>query len=265
MHTQAHRLLILPRERIQEELNKILLGDSVEKALSDLYHYKHINYFLPELTILGATEQQSIYHHKNVWLHTTAVVANTPKNIQLRYAALFHDIGKPYVRTIDTGYHFYRHEEVSAFMAKSILNRLGLPKKWINEIVFLIRNHMRPNLYDGSWSDSAIRRFVADMGPALDNVLALSQADITSHRDNIVEEKLNQFKELKERVETLSSFKEVKSPLNGKDLMKAFGLKEGREIGRLKNILINALIEGDIDANQFTQFYVDYIKNMGKE
>lgn len=266
LETQAFRLMILSKERIQDEFNKILLSDNVKDALYDLYDYKLFNYFLPELTMLANIDQESEFHHKNGLLHTLDVVANSPVNIISRYAALFHDIGKPFTKSIvDNKVHFYKHEDLSAFLAKSILNRMGLPKKWIDDIVFAVKAHMRANLYDGSWSDSAIRRFINEMGNNIDLVLELSKADITSHRAEIINNKLSQLKELKDRINILISFKEVKSPLDGNIIMQEFHLGPCRKISEIKDLLINALIEGKLKLNENKQVYIDYVKNNWKE
>lgn len=259
---QAHRLLILPKERILEELNKILVTDKVDLALKDLMNCKLFNYFIPELTVLQNIEQCGEYHHKNVWLHTIDVVKNIPVNIVLRWAALFHDLGKPYTLSTDEGIHFYRHELISALMVKSILLRLGLPKRWNDSIIFMVKNHMRPNIYDSSWSDSAIRRFIRDMGVQLDNVLTLSTADITSHNQITVQKHLVLLNELKTRIKTLSAFKEIKSPLDGYEIMAEFNLTPSKRVGEMQKLLIDALIEGRLQPNEDRQIYVDYLRGM---
>lgn len=261
LRSQAYRLLIVPPERILAELDKILLGDYVKAGLVDLQHTTLLNYFIPELMVLSRVAQSSKFHEKNAWLHTVDVVGNSSHDLISRYAALFHDIGKPYVKTeSEDGVHFYRHEEVSAFMTKSILNRLKLPKNWIDDIVFAVANHMRPNLYDGSWSDSAVRRFMKDMGPNLDLVLNLSQADITSHRETVIKEKLELLDELRKRIVELAAYKEVKSPLSGYDVMKLFNMESGKEVGRIMALLVDAVVEGKVPLGAEPQVYVDYVK-----
>ena len=262
LYAQAFRLMILPRERVQDEFNKILLSDNAKEALLDLYNYKLFNYFLPELIVLGNIEQESEFHHKNVFLHSVDVVANSPMNIVSRYAALLHDLGKPFTKTEENGkVHFYRHEELSAFLCGSLLNRLGLPKKWIEDIRFIVRNHMRANLYDSTWSDTAIRRFMREMGTNLDLVLEMSKADITSHRAETVRIKLAELQELKDRIDTLSSYREVISPLDGNKIMQEFDLKPTKEVGMIKDLLVNALVEGKIKQNEEKQVYIEYVKN----
>lgn len=258
----AFRLLMLSKERIHEELNKILLGNNVDQALQDLYDYNLLNYILPELTVLGKTEQESKFHSKNVWLHTIAVVKNIPNNITLKYAALFHDIGKPYVKTEENNeVHFYKHEEVSELIARSLLYRLKLSNELINNVLFLIRNHMRINLYDGKWGDSAIKRFINFAGNKIGDMFALSRADITSHRVETVTTKLNQLNKLEQKIEELKNYKEIKSPLDGNEIKKIFNLAEGKEIGKIKKLLLEAILNGELELNQDKQIYIDYINS----
>lgn len=262
LYNQAHRLLVLSKERIQEELNKILLTDNAASALEDLYQFRLLDYIIPELTMLSKVEQDSIYHSKNALLHTIEVLRNSPKDLILRYASIFHDLGKMVTRSVENGnVHFYHHESISALMTYSILHRLGLPKQWIKDIVYLVRNHMRFNLYNKDFSDSAIRRLIRDTEGYTDRLLSLSTADITSHNPTTIQSHLNSLKELRERIGELKNYKEIKPPLNGLEIMQEFNLQPGKEIGRLKNILLEGLIKGEINLGEDKQIYINYIKN----
>ncbi|GAI72669.1 unnamed protein product [marine sediment metagenome] len=179
----ASHILFISRERWLMEMDRILLGNHVKKALDFLVDTKIINFILPEVIPSMGVEQPEEYHHKDVWEHTKDVVDNCPKNKNLRWAALLHDLGKPRVMTHKKGQiHFYRHEEVSAKLADHICGRFRMSNQDSKEIIFLVRNHLRPNFYSDKWRDSAVRRFVLDAGDYLANLLALSTADITSHR-----------------------------------------------------------------------------------
>jgi poly(A) polymerase len=187
----AFRIMYISEERIQQEMNKLLLGESVVKALADMMDATVLNFFIPELYPLKNLHQESNHHHKDVWMHTLKVVENTPKEEILRWAALLHDIAKPYVKVEDkNGIHFHRHEELGSKMAYSILSRLKFPKSWREDISFLIARHMRANLYTKEWTDSAVRRFIRETGSRLEKVLTLSRCDITSYRKEKVREKL---------------------------------------------------------------------------
>lgn len=261
LESQAFRLLLLSIERIQEEFNKILLGDYVEEALQDLYDYKLLNYTLPELTILGWAAQYGKCHSKNAWLHTVQVVSSTPKELIIRWAALLHDIGKPYVRTEENGeVHFYRHEELSELLVESLLKRLKMSNKMASKVLFLVRNHMRINLYEDTWSDSAVKKFINFAKDNIDDMFALSIADITSHREETIQARLILLNSFKNRIESLRNYKEIKSPLNGDEIKEFFNILEGREVGAIKKILIKGILDGEILLNQNKQSYIDYIK-----
>lgn len=263
--SKAYRLLFLPKERVLDELNKILLSEHVKEALKDLIDYKLINYIIPELVVLKNFKQESIYHHKDVFGHTVDVVANTPSELVLRWAGLLHDIGKPYVFSDDGGaVHFYRHEELSALMSESILGRLRLPNKVINDVVYLVKNHMKANLYETSWSASAVRRFVVDTGEHLDKLLILSAADITSHNPNRIQKHLDDLDDLKKRIEKVKNYKELKCPISGLDIMDRFGLTQGREVGKMKDLIMEALKNGYLNLGEDKEVYLEFLKEKNK-
>jgi len=256
----AYKVLTLSKERILEEFTKILLVDFAACALHDMLESRVLHYIAPELTVLADIEQDSEYHHKNAWEHTIQVVSEIKKSPINRWAALFHDIGKPYTYSIENGkIHFYKHEEISARMTESILKRIGLPNKWIKAIIFMVRNHMRPNLYDKNWSTSAVRRFVREMGHMLEPVLDLSRADITSHKPLTVDGHLARISELSERCEEAQEYKELKCPLTGYDIMNYYKIKPGPEVGKMQKIIIEALLSSKLNQVYNKQIYFAYL------
>ena len=266
----AFRIMYISEERIQAEMNKLLLGDFVIKALTDMINATVLNFFIPELYPLKNLHQESNRHHKDVWMHTLKVVENTPKDEILRWAALLHDIAKPYVKIEDKeGIHFYRHEELGSKMAYSILSRLKFPKLWREEISFLIAKHMRANLYTKEWTDSAVRRFIREIEPRLDKVLILSRCDITSYRQEKIKEKVKLLDQLAERIEELQSVKELKCPISGDEIMKHFKLSPGRTIGKIKDFIMNEVIEGHLpqEAEKETYFQsaAKFLETLQKE
>lgn len=265
----AFRIMYISEERIRAEMNKLLLGEFVVKALTDMMNAKVLNFFIPELYPLKNLHQESDHHHKDVWLHTLKVVENTPKDETLKWAALLHDIAKPYVKAVEKNeIHFYRHEELGSKMAYSILSRLKFPKELKEDISFLIAKHMRANLYTQKWTDSAVRRFIKDMGHRLDKVLMLSRCDITSYRKEKVREKIKILDELGERIKDLKSIKELKCPISGDDIMKQFNLSAGPMIGKIKDFVMNEIIEGrlpqDADKEIYFQSASNFLKNTKK-
>ena len=265
----AFRIMYISEERIQDEMNKLLLGDFVMKALADMIDATVLNFFIPELYPLKNLHQESDHHHKDVWVHTLKVVENRPKDDILRWAALLHDIAKPYVKVEENEeIHFYRHEELGSKMAYSILSRLKFPKSWREDISFLIVKHMRANLYTHAWTDSAVRRFIREIGSRLEKVLILSRCDITSYRKEKVKEKLKLLNELGERIKALNSAKELKCPVSGNDIMKKFNLPPGPVIGKIKTSIMNGIIEGGLpesgDAEIYFAFASKLLKNTKK-
>lgn len=262
----AFRIMYISEERIHAEMTKLLLGDFVIKELTDIINAKVLNFFIPELYPLKNLHQESDHHHKDVWLHTLKVVENTPKDETLRWAALLHDIAKPYVKAEEKNeIHFYRHEELGSKMAYSILSRLKFPKELKENISFLISKHMRANLYTREWTDSAVRRFIKEMGPRLDKVLMLSRCDITSYKKEKVREKIKMLDKLGERINSLNSIKELKYPISGDDIMKHFNLPPGHLIGKIKDFIMNEVIEGRLpqEAEKETYFKAasNFLKN----
>ena len=261
----AFRIMYISEERIQEEMNKLLLGDFVIKALADMIDATVLNFFIPELYPLKNLHQESDHHHKDVWMHTLKVVENTPKEEILRWAALLHDIAKPYVKVEEKeGIHFYRHEELGSKMAYSILSRLKFPKIWREDISFLIVKHMRANLYTQEWTDSAVRRLIREIGNRLDKVLTLSRCDITSYRKEKVKEKLKLLDELGERIKALKSVKELKCPISGNEIMKKFSLFPGPMIGKIKASVMNEIIEGNLPENGDKEIYFAFASKLLK-
>ena len=262
----AFRTLYLSPERIQMEMDKLLVGEYVDKALRGLMDTKLVSFFLHELVPLENLHQSIELHHKDVWEHTVRVVKNSPPEKLLRWAALLHDVAKPYVRTVEEdGIHFYRHEELGARLTFQILTRLRYPKDFIKKVTFLVHKHMRPALYNSSWTDSAVRRFIREMGENLEEVLKLARADITSYRRERVKERWELLGELERRVEELKSVREIKSPVNGWEIMKRYGISPGPQVGRIKKIILEGIINGELpeDAPD-KEIYFQYVEEKMK-
>ena len=263
----AYRLLNLSSERIRDEMTKLLLGSYVEVALEKLMKEEIINYFLPELVPLKNLHEDSRLHHKDVWMHTVKVVNNCPLDEKIRWAALLHDIAKPYVRTIDEkNVHFYRHEDLGAKMTWGILTRLRFSNQDRKHICFLISKHMRANLYTSLWTDTAVRRFISKMGDKLSDVLSISKADITSYKKERVRKKLKELSELEGRCEKLISAKESKFPITGDELMDKFNLPPSPLIGKMKNKILAAITNEELpEDSENKEIYFEYIKKTFKK
>ncbi|MBU0477438.1 CCA tRNA nucleotidyltransferase [bacterium] len=263
----AYRLLNLSSERIRDEMTKLLLGNHLELALENLMKNEVINYFIPELVPLKNLHEDSQLHHKDVWMHTVKVVKNCPLDEKIRWTALLHDIAKPYVRTIDEkNVHFYRHEDLGAKMAWGILTRLRFSNQDRKHICFLIRKHMRANLYTSLWTDTAVRRFATKMGDKLSDILSISKADITSYKKERVRKKLEELSELEGRCEELISAKESKFPITGDELMDKFNLSPSPLIGKMKHKILEAITNETLPENsENKELYFEYIKKAFKK
>lgn len=257
----SYKILSLASERIKPEIEKLLMGDSVEKGLDFLLKTKILTYYIPELTLLKI-RQNPKYHHKDVWNHTLLVIKNCPQDIILKWTALFHDIAKPFVKEIiDKEIHFYRHEELGAKIVEGILKRLKFSNKEINIITQLIANHMRVNLYTPEWSNKAIRKLKTDLGDNLNNLIELSIADCTSSKKEKIENIIKRIDDLKERLNTLTIKEEIPLPLNGHDIIENLEVTQGKIVGQLKEALKKALEEGILPLNANKMIYVNYLKD----
>jgi len=263
----APRLLSLSRERILEELDKILMLDDVKTALEDLFEYRLINHFIPELVPLKSIEQNSNFHHKNALAHTIDVVQNTPKDLVLRVSGLFHDIAKAATFSDDNGeVHFLNHDEIGSRMTYSIMYRMGFSSQMIKDVTYMVKNHMRANLYESSWSETAIRRFIKDTGEYCGKLILLSKADITSHNPKTKNFHLNALEELSKRIEEQRNFKESpKCPISGLTIMQHFNLPACRTVGEIKDLILEAIINGVLKINDSEEIMLEYAKNKFNE
>ena len=259
LERNTERLKIISKERINEELNKILMTKTPSRGFVDLQRSGLLQYILPELAAMDSVEERNGKKHKNNFYHTLEVLDNVAKAdapLWLRWAALLHDIGKPKSKRWDNiaGWTFHSHNFIGARMVPGIFNRLKLPQdakmKYVQKLVEL---HMRPiNIADDEVTDSAVRRLINDAGDDIDDLMILCEADITSKnevrkakfRDNyqLVREKIA---DLKER-----DFKRLLQPvIDGNEIMEMFNLKPSKEVGILKAYLKDAVLDG-IVANE---------------
>lgn len=237
------------KERIAEEMNKLLVAPSPARAIRDACDLGLMTYIVPELLNARGMDQGE-YHFKDVFEHTLIVVDNLPAELDLRWTGLLHDIAKPVTFSLEGGeVHFKGHERVGEIMAREILNRLRLDRKTIATVGKLIRLHTRGNAYSSDWTDGAVRRLIRDVGDDLDSLFALSRADITSRRPAKVIEGLNRVAEFEQRCKDLLEKENVEalsSPLDGNELMTIFNRKPGPWIKPVKDYLLSLVIEGKI-------------------
>jgi len=264
----ASHILYISRERWLTEMDQILLGDYVKKAFEFLEDTGIINFILPEIIPTINLEQPQDFHHKDVWKHTVGVIENCPRNKNLRWAALLHDLGKPRTRTIeDKVIHFYQHEIVSAKLAEYICARFKMSNADTKEIIYLVRNHLRPADYSSKWKDSTIRRLVLESCPYLANLLALSRADITSHNPNRVNDGLNNINELMDRINNLKEEKKLAPRLLSREkfckILEKLEIQSGIKARDIKELFENEIANGNISADESVEFFVNYLKHDG--
>ncbi|WP_185869756.1 CCA tRNA nucleotidyltransferase [Blattabacterium cuenoti] len=265
-----NRINIVSIERIIDEFNKILLSEKPSIGLFLLYKSGLLSIILPEIILLKGTEEKNGYKHKDNFYHTLQVIDNISKDrkstLWLRWAALLHDIGKPYTKKFfpKIGWSFHAHEFIGSKMIPNIFKRLklprGIPMKYVKKI---IQHSYRPiALIGNDTSDSAIRRLLFDLGEDLNDLMKLCIADITTN--NI--EKKNQYKKniffLMKKIKKLEKKDRIqnwKSPISGNDIMKAFHVNPCKKIGIIKNYIKDSILEGKI-SNNFNSAYFFMLK-----
>ena len=184
VESMRSRLEIVSRERIRDELDKLLLLPSPAAGLWFLVNTGLAEEFLPELPAL-ALEQDPIQRHKDVLAHTIAVIEKTSPERVLRLAALFHDVGKPLTRSISAGgVHFHHHDVVGARMARRRMQELRYPTEVIDDVERLVALHLRFHTYKMGWTDAAARRYAHDAGPLLGRLNELTRCDCTTRNES---------------------------------------------------------------------------------
>ncbi len=248
----------------REQMDRLLMARYPEPGLDALQQVGVLDVWLPELSaMVGFGDGE--FRHKDVWKHTKQVVRQSVPRLEVRWGALLHDIGKPKTRSIDANgeVHFFGHSEVGAAMfRKRVARRLGFDGGEYDRVHFLILCHLRASQYDGSWTDSAVRRFAREMGDGLPDLLDLSRADITTKRIERKKRGLRQISELAERIRRIEEIDARVPPLPkglGDAISDAFGIPPSKRIGDLKRALEDAVEAGEIVGQQDAEYYVEWL------
>ena len=259
LERNAERIKIISGERIEEELNKIMMTPTPSKGFIDLYRCGLLQIILPELVALDVVETRNGRAHKNNFYHTLEVLDNICKhtdNLWLRWSALLHDVGKAKCKRWDSvaGWTFHNHNYIGAKMVPNIFRRLKLPMdskmKYVQKQVDL---HMRPIVIaDEEVTDSAVRRLMNDAGEDIDDLMTLCEADITSKNVARKQRFLDNFRIVREKLKDLKErdYKRLLQPcIDGNEIMDMFHLKPSREVGILKQTLKDAVLDNKV-ANE---------------
>ena len=283
LQRNAERIKIISGERIDDELNKIMLTQTPSKGFIDLYRCGLLQLIIPELVALDVVETRNGRAHKNNFYHTLEVLDNLCKaqtdngklgemTLWLRWSALFHDIGKPRCKRWDNviGWSFHNHNYVGAKMIPGIFRRMKLPMdskmKYVQKMVDL---HMRPIVIaDEEVTDSAVRRLMNDAGDDIDDLMMLCEADITSKNQVRKQRFLDNFRIVREKIADLKvrDYKRLLQPcIDGNEIMEMFHLGPCREVGQLKQTLKDAVLDNKVENERepLMQLLMKKAKSMG--
>jgi poly(A) polymerase len=247
------RLEIVSAERVRDELTKLLLVDDPSAGLWFLVETELSDEFLPELRAMRL-EQDPLHTHKDVLAHTIAVVRNTRPELRVRLAALFHDVGKPKTRSYAGGaVSFHHHEVVGARMTEERLRALRYPNDVVEDVTQLVYLHLRIHTYAMGWTDKAVRRYVRDAGPLLDELNHLQRCDCTTRNQSRARALARRMDELETRIAQLREREEldaIRPPLNGRQVMDFLGVPPGPIVGEALDFLLEArLDEGPVEED----------------
>jgi len=269
----AGRLEIISKERIVDELNKIVLAEVPSKGFSLLFKTGLLEQFFPEMAELqGVLEKKGQRHKDNFW-HTLEVLDNVAKmggDLWLRWAAIMHDIAKPATQRFQdgVGWTFHGHDALGAKWTKRIFRRLSLPlDERMRYVRKLVRLHLRPiALVSEEVTDSAIRRLIYEAGDDIDDLMTLCRADITSKNEYKVKKYRDNFRRVENKikeVEQKDRIRNWKNPISGEEIMKEFNVGPSRLIGDIKDDIKEAILNGEI-PNEHDAAYEYMLKNKSK-
>lgn len=277
LRRNAERIKIVSGERIADELNKIMMTDHPSRGFIELYRCGLLELILPELVAMDQVDTRNGRAHKNNFYHTLEVVDNICQHtdkLWLRWAALFHDIGKPRSKRWDSlvGWTFHNHNFIGAKMVPGIFRRLKFPldakMKYVQKLVDM---HMRPiAIADDEVTDSAVRRLMNDAADDIDDLMTLCEADITSKNSQRKKRFLDNFRVVRAKLDDLKErdYKRLLQPcIDGNEIMELFHLKPSKEVGALKQALKDAVLDNKVpnEREPLMKLLLEKAKKMGLE
>ena len=260
------RLNIISQERITEELIKLLRTDKPSIGFNLMQKSKLLKYVFPEMIDMHGIEIINGKGHKDVFIHTLQVVDNAAKltnKMEIRFAALVHDIAKPITKRFNKkkGWTYHGHEEVGKRMISYIAKRMKLPNELKKYLQILTKLHLRPiALAKKEITDSAVRRLIFEAGNFIDDLMILCRADITTKNHIKVKKYISNFDKVEKLIQNVKlkdEMKKFQSPVKGKVIMKDLNLEPGPIVGQIKTAIEEAILDGLI-KNEYNDAY-DYM------